>query len=496
MDSLEIEVSCPECGGPVIWLEHQRLNQCSYCSSTLYFEATGNDWFYLPPTAKNQEQIREILVFSKAEKKRAERIARYPGANQEKAEMGSIFEVSLEPFLEEFREKIVLRETRLIYAPYWHLQATLLQCLLSTDRSGGKQYFLRRAFVDETLPAYDTTRWNFRDRGLRFGKVRLKQVTQKFLSESHHIVFLENMHSQLERIAKAHAPLEGESYYLFKFQSLLRKERLPVLRPYWFVLYNCDQQEAALLDGAFGSVAGYPGGVEEAIFLKYQEKPLLRVEPPRIHVISSRCPVCGVDVPWGPHQRIHFCNNCRRALTFRGVEVDCVSYQYAIATTTSMWLPFWRFPVRLRNRNTTFDSLRPFYLQFFPERLLKDSDFRNFLSVPAVNIVQERRGDLLLSALIAEGCRHSDLMQGTLSLQFTIEDCTIGPQEAAEMLPSILPTASGVHPSLHKSGSLVQMLKQTQLETDQGSLVLLPFPFDGDNIRVGKQLFSKNLIQK
>jgi hypothetical protein len=76
-----------------------------------------------------------------------------------------------------------------------------------------------------------------------------------------------------------------------------------------------------------------------------------------------------------------------------------------------------------------------------------------------------------------------------------MEDCTVSVQEAAELLPSILPSASGVHPSLHKSGSLVQMLKQTQMETDAGSLVLLPVPIEGENIRVGKQLFSKNLIQ-
>src|SRR3990172_1683626 len=193
MSFLEIEVACPECGGPILWLEQHRLNGCSYCGSMLYFEHNVESRFYLPPTVTTPEEIKEVLVLSKAEKKRAERMARYPTGNPESTpEMLSVFSTPLEPFLLEFRAKISLQDVRLIYAPYWHIQAILFQCLLGTNKQEVKQYFFRRAFVDETLQAYNSELWNFRDRGLRFGQARLKQVTASFLSTTPHISFDEN----------------------------------------------------------------------------------------------------------------------------------------------------------------------------------------------------------------------------------------------------------------------------------------------------------------
>src|SRR5687767_14979653 len=99
---LQVEIRCPHCGGSQAWFEHQRLNRCEYCGSTLYFEEDSTHRFYLEPTARTVEDVKEVLVVAHATRKRAEKMARYPSPYDDRPqEMLSLIPVELGPFLRE-----------------------------------------------------------------------------------------------------------------------------------------------------------------------------------------------------------------------------------------------------------------------------------------------------------------------------------------------------------------------------------------------------------
>ncbi len=92
--------------------------------------------------------------------------------------------------------------------------------------------------VDEAIPAYDDTRWNFRDRGLRFAHAKLKEATAELLSQHPHLEFQDDIESQLDRMINSFPPLSNAT--ISCYTSFATRQRLPILRPYWIVNFECD----------------------------------------------------------------------------------------------------------------------------------------------------------------------------------------------------------------------------------------------------------------
>ena len=430
---------------------------------------------------------------------RAEKVAMFNETRKsDDKPMMDIMEMALAPFLELFRHKIRLESYRLIYAPYFLMKGIVYQCLLGQDEHGSKEYGLHRIPVSETVAAYADAIWNFRDRGIHFGAVKLKQATQEMLSKANHIAFENNVTSQIERVA-GHAMPKDKKYetFLFKQNELCDERAIPVLRPYWFVGFSGDERgEALLLDASFDTVAGHPLDYEQQKFGTYSEKPLCEVEIPRVTIVTSRCPDCGADCRWLPHELIHICKNCNRALALNGDEIKTVSYQFARDTCAKpIFLPFWKVRVSLELRSKNYDRLREYFLLFYQERLLKLDPSADSIYFPAFSITMNGKGDETFSAAaLAAVSEQWDFLQGPAPLTSEVAIITVSRESALEALANLVPSLAGIPPGLHKMGSLTQMLKQTKISQLASSLVLLPFERrDQDVILAGKRVSLKLL---
>lgn len=496
MNQFEIEVHCPECGGTGFWPEGQHLKKCPYCASLLYFEPGPDSRFYLGPTVQTENQLKSVIVLYKAEKQRAEDTARYPGENQEnQPEMLSVPTRPLAPYLERFERSVSIEECKLIYVPYWHFQAVLTQCLLARSEHDVREYQMRTMAVDEALPAYDDTRWDFRDRGLRFGQARLKEATGELLSMHPHLAFRSDIESQLDGMINAFPPLVRR--YDFKLYGLCNRQRLPILRPYWIAKFACERVESVLVDACFGSVAGHPDAEESSKLLLYGEMPYIPTEPLRIRVLPARCPVCGFDIDWSSEEVVHFCTNCGRALALRDSEIQTVAYDYATLPDSS-WchLPFWKIRVKLQCKGRTYDGLKGYFRESFQERILRKGPYGDSLWIPAVQPRRMEKGDEFFAALIADATACSPALQegpvvptGSLHPTVRLDSVT-----ASEMAACALPTASGVPASLHKLVTVSRMLRETSVDVTEVRLVLAPYRIQQQDLLVGTQRFSVKLL--
>jgi predicted RNA-binding Zn-ribbon protein involved in translation (DUF1610 family) len=496
MNRFEIEVHCPECGGTDFWPEGQHLKKCSFCASLLYFEPKPDSRFYLSPTVQTENQLKSVIVVYRAEKQRAEDTARYPGENREnEPEMLSVPTRPLAPYLAEFERKVSLEKCRLIYVPYWHFQAVLTQCLLARSEHDVREYQMRSTGVDEALPAYDDTRWNFRDRGLRFGQAKLKEATTELLSQHPHLAFRSDIESQLDRMINTFPPLVRR--YDFRSYRLCNRQRLAILRPYWIVRFACDEVESVLVDACYGSVAGHPNGLEANALLLYGDMPYITSEPAQIRVLPARCPVCGFDIDWSADEVIHFCTNCGRALALRNSEIQTAPYDYATLPDSS-WchLPFWKLRVKLQCKGRTYTGLKSYFRESFQERILRKGPYGDSLWIPAVQPKRMEKGDEFFAALIADATACSPALQegpvvpsGALRPAVRLDSVT-----ASEIAACALPSASGVPTSLHKLVSVSRMLRETSVEVTEVRLVLVPYRTQQQDILVGTQRFSVKLL--
>lgn len=500
MKLLELESRCPECGGIAVWVEQQITGRCQYCGSTLYFEPDMEHRFYLAPHVNTPLQARDVIIRWKAEQKRAEVQGRLRAVDDNSAVSITAWtpDLDLAPFVAEFSRLVSLVQASLIYVPYWHFQATLYQCLLAVSDRGVKEYCFRRTGVDQALPAYDQDQWNFRDRGLRFKEARLKEVTHELMATQTHLPFSFDRDAVFDRIASANVPVEAAADYLFKYNLLCDHRKIPVLRPYWIVTYACGGTETVLVDACFGTVAGHPGPDETVKLYKYHDKPLAAVNTPSLRVISSRCPECGADIAWSGSEKIHFCENCGRALILRAGDVQVQHYEYVPPPEQDhLLLPFWRFQLELKYRDKVYHSLQDYFRLFFAERLLKQRMFTDFLSVPAFKTRRIKKGDQLLAEFIASASSTGmNPAPGPLQPYRPIRSGHTDESAASEILRCALPSASGIPVALHKSGNLMQMLKQTTLNYSRVELIVLPYLVRGEEVVVNSKLFPIALLDE
>lgn len=497
MSRFEMEIHCPKCGGTEIWLEGQRLKKCAFCASLLYFESNAESRFYLSPTVETENQLRNVIIQNKAEKQRAEDTARYPSDNGEnQPQMLSVPTRPLEPYLARFERKVSLGKYQLIFVPYWHFQAALMQCLLTRSEHDERKYQMRSMEVDEALPAYDDKRWNFRDRGLRFGQARLKEATGEVLSQHPHFEFHSDIESELDRMMNAFPPLVRR--YDFKLVHLCNRQRLPIFRPYWIAQFECDGVESVLVDAIYGSVAGYPDPAETSSLLMYGEMPYNSSKPLQVKVFPARCPECGVDIDWQTDEVVHFCENCGRALELHHAGIQQVPYEYAdLADTSGRYLPFWKLRVRLHCKGRTYDDLKTYFRESFPERVLRKGPYGDSLWIPAITPKRMEKGDEFFAALIADATatspalREGPTLPGGKMIAARLDSLT-----ATELAVCALPSACGVPASIHKLASVSRMLRETSVEVTEARLVLAPYRAQQQDLLVGNQRFSIKLLDQ
>ena len=311
MKLIELEVHCPECAGTVVWTEQQVTGRCEYCGSLLYFEPDLEHRFYLEPRVRSTLELVQVLALWKAERERADVVARYRSGDENDLLAALVTDVELAPFIRKFEALIDVRRMSMIYVPYWHFQAILFQSILEVNEHGTKEFSLRRLAVDQALPAYDPDRWNFRDRGLRFKKARFKEVTHDLLATSPHMKFSFDSAAAFDTILRTHVPAKPETMRLLNHNTFCQCRKVPVLRPYWIVDYDCRGTETVLVDACFGTVAGHPDSAEADRLYGYKDRPHVPASSPALKVISSRCPVCGVDINWGPVREDSFLRELR-----------------------------------------------------------------------------------------------------------------------------------------------------------------------------------------
>jgi DNA-directed RNA polymerase subunit RPC12/RpoP len=318
---LALLLSCPKCGGPFTVDDETASHACDHCGSLLLLSAPERDEIYLADDQlRTPEAVLEMLIRYRVQGQRAE-ILGLTGREDEKPPLEIWVQMRLEAFEKKLRSQARVLEAHRVYVPYWHLTGWIVQALLGRRADGPKIVRLRAFAVEHSVPAYDTQSANLRDRGLRLSRSRVRPLTVREVQERSAFVpwapVEERSYREIERWRGQ--DLDGLQT-VTRHAAFLDRGRVLVYRPYWVArvtLLNDDEQWA-LADGGFGTLAGHPDAEESRTLVALAAGDPLRSGEPsfrRVHVVAARCPECGFEkaLPAGHHVTI--CTNCHRALT-------------------------------------------------------------------------------------------------------------------------------------------------------------------------------------
>lgn len=356
---LRLLLPCPKCGGSFTADDETVSVECEYCGSLLILSASERDEVYVDEDRfEGAADVLDTVILYRVQAHRAELVGAYRKQQQDPEAMPS--EAWLRSRTAAFEQRLraatrVLGSDRL-FVPYWHLTGLVVQGAVGRDSEGPKVARVRAWAVEHTVPAYDGDRFDLRDRGLRLAHGRVLPLT-------------------VERVRAAgkflpFSPLEERSYRevdrwktreLVKgFESVARHgevlfvRRMVAYRPYWLVQLTSAEGAAWILgDGAFRTIAGYPAE-DEVLALRSSgiADPLRSSEPSFRHVeiAASRCPDCGHEQHFDPHDHVATCPNCHLGLEAAPGGVRVVGYDHVVVDGQAAegdHLPFWRFPFTL-----------------------------------------------------------------------------------------------------------------------------------------------------
>jgi hypothetical protein len=360
---LEVEASCPHCGGKIRWHLLQRLNTCEYCDSVLYWPepASGRGYLMAQDAIHSQEDLLDILGTYDAFREQA----RIKGvAEDRRRRNGLLSQLDVEepnaPAIATIKERrkhlFRLRGYTRVHAPYVLVSVTLGFHALGRVQPADRKVFRNVFFVAEDLfPAYPQG-WNFRDEGLWAAQQRFKPLSAGDL-EHHKLIRPREVEvdlAQATRRWRSQRQLLASEMEPISFESdIVSSRSWLVYRPYYYVSADTPQgNEWFLLDGQFRTVAGYPTAeeVERAQGGRWDVLDAGSVEPPSIRVLPFRCPECGADAKPGPRTHWILCSNCGRVLesSAEGLEerpytsLEMPSPPEFMKATGTAWIPFWR----------------------------------------------------------------------------------------------------------------------------------------------------------
>ncbi len=485
---------CPHCGAPSE-LEADAVSfVCAHCASFLALEHPGRDEIFLGGESQvpDVEAVREVVIAYRVQSQRAEIVSRFgtleeDGSRTPPAE--SFIQRKLRDYEARIREQVRVMDAHRIQVPYWHVSGRIVQAVLGRRQDGPKEVRLRAFLVEHTVPAYDTRRFNLRDRGLRLSGARVRPLGRRELKDAGPFL--------------PWAPVPEQAYQEIRkwqgrdlipgFEAVTRRgafcfgRRILVYRPVWLARVITDAgQSLVLVDAGFGTIGGYPSEAEGISLLRAvvadPEGALSRET--RAVVVKSRCPDCGIEAAFDRRAVIVPCPNCHRGLAPGPEGIRLVPVGHVSGDLDAAWLPFWVFPFSLRTAAAAHQTLESWAKTLHSRGLPPGFAPRGpGLFVPAMRLLGTEPGDTAFRELVewvhGAGLRlESDKVP--LGGRPELIPATLTGDEARELLPFVLWAINGRTSAARLSTLILkQAIEAPKLESGEPRLVMLPFRRDG-----------------
>lgn len=405
----EVQLSCPNCGGPFVASDATLTHTCEHCQSLLIIEAPQREEIFMEPTQVGEPAaILETLLRYRIDAHRAALVARHSD-EEGNAPPEILISALLKRFETGLRKSARIVDCRLVHVPYRHTAGRVIQAVLGRQGDGPKVARLRAYVAEQTTPAYDATRFNLRDLGLRLGQGVLKPLLSadvpglgRFVPR----VEADGSHRELEKWRGQNLEAGFES--VTKQGHVAVTFEATVYRPYFLVRAKLDRgDETLLFDGGFGTIAGYLSDEERNAFTTGRDMDPLGTQGPsfrQIAVVPSRCPNCGMDPGLADESVMSVCNNCHAGVATAAKGLVLMNYEREEGATPqgdTAFLPFWRFRFEVGIAGLkTMRTLEAYAASIFPQGLPKGfSPQGDSLYVPAWRLLTTEAGDEMFSSL-------------------------------------------------------------------------------------------------
>lgn len=495
---LALLLSCPQCGAPCLLDDDARSATCGHCGSFLVVARPGRDEIFLAESVvPDAEEVRRIVIAYRVQARRAELLARYRGDLE--GEPLTVPELILDAELRRFEaalmEKVRIVEAHRIEAPYWHLSGTILQGILGRHRNGPKEVRLRAFAVEHTVPAYDRSKANLRDRGLRLSRARVRPLSQRTrVDRGPFLPWLdvtEEAHREVGRWRTR--DLDPGTEPVVKRGELVFARRFLVYRLCWLARVVSDVEQAwVLVDGGFATLGGHPGELEVRAMLGAAVADPEDAESRETKAVArpSRCPDCGFEATFAARTVVAVCRNCQLAVEPRPDGVRNVAYDHAEPSWDgpAEYLPFWTFPVRLSVGGSSkagvgagiIHDLGAYGRLLFPQGPPPGFALRgDRLFVPAVRLLGTEEGDECFQGIaqwIHSAPPRIESGKAPLGPAAAFHDAVMAEADARETLPLLLYGIHGRSSAARLNTLLVKRLVDgAHIGATPGRLVYVPF---------------------
>lgn len=406
----EVQLSCPHCGGPFVATDATVSHICEHCRSLLIVAAPEREEVYFEPTqVDGNKEILETLILYRVDAHRSLLVGRH--SDEEGNPPPEIFiDALLKRFENRLRETARIIDCRLIQVPYLQTSAKVVQAVLGRYGDGAKIARLRAYIAEQTTPAYDETRFNLRDAGLRLGRSVFKPLLSadvprlgRFVPRTPADASRRDLEKWRDRNLEAGLePVTRQGRLSVTFEAT-------VYRPYYLVRVLLDRgDETILFDGGFGTIAGYLSEKERDQFTTGKDLDPLGTRGPsfrQVSVAPSRCPNCGMAPKLAEDAILSVCENCHAGVALSAEGLVRAVYTREEGTSPrrdETLLPFWRFPFDIRLQGSpALRTLDAYAEAIFPGGLPKGfSPQGDSLCVPAWRLLTTQAGDETFAAVV------------------------------------------------------------------------------------------------
>jgi len=399
----ELQLSCPHCGGPFIATDATVSHTCEHCKSLLIVEAPEREEVFVEPAQVSEPSaILETLIRYRVDAQRATLVAKHsdPEGNPPP---DLLISALLKRFESGLRASAKLIDCRLVHVPYRQTAGKVVQAVLGRHGDGAKIARLRAYLAEQTAPAYDASRLNLRDAGLRLGRSIFKPLLSADVPNLGRFVPRAPAGASRHELEKWRGQnLEAGFESVAKQGQVAVTFEAAVYRPYYLVRALLDRgDETLLFDGGFGTIAGYLTDAECLAFARGKDEDPLGTEGPsfrRVAVVPSRCPNCGMDPKLPEDAVMSICANCHAGVATSPRGLVLVNYDREEGATpdrTTALLPFWRFPFRIDIPGLPpITTLEAYAAAIFPQGLPKGfSPQGDRVCVPGWRLLTTEAGD-------------------------------------------------------------------------------------------------------
>jgi hypothetical protein len=405
----ELQLSCPNCGGPFVASDATVSHTCEHCKSLLIVEAPEREEVFVEPAQVSEPSaILETLIRYRVDAQRATLVAKHsdPEGNPPPDLLVSAL---LNRFESGLRGSAKLIDCRLVHVPYRQTAGKVVQAVLGRHSDGAKIARLRAYVAEQTSPAYDASRLNLRDTGLRLGRSIFRPLLSADVPRLGRFVPRTAIDASRRELEKWRGQnLEAGFESVAKQGQVAVTFEAAVYRPYYLVRTLLDRgDETLLFDGGFGTIAGHVTDAEHDAFMSGKDKDPLGTEGPsfrRVAVVPSRCPNCGMDPGLPEDAVMSICGNCHAGVAASPAGLVLMNYHREEGATpdrADALLPFWRFPFQIGIAGSPpISSLEAYATAIFPQGLPKGFSPRgDSVYVPAWRLLTTEAGDETFSDL-------------------------------------------------------------------------------------------------